>query len=80
MKLIFFLALGLFSSVSMANVESLKVSGKVVSFDGKIVVIEIAGEKFNFDRKKLGKEFASLKQGDPVELEVDKKSLTKSEK
>lgn len=78
MKIIFILAVLILGSVGRAGVDTITVSGKVVSFDGKIVVMEIAGENFKFDRKKLGKEFASLKQGDAVEMRIDKKNLVKS--
>jgi hypothetical protein len=63
-----------FATTTFASLGSFNVKGKVERFDGKTVVIEIAGEQYQFDRKKLGKQFTSLKKGDVVEIAVDKKA------
>lgn len=57
---------------SFASVDSLIIKGRIISFDQKIVTIEIAGESYKFKREKLGKDFNSLKKGETVEISVDK--------
>ncbi len=66
-----------FATTSFASVNSLNIKGKIVSFDQKIVTIEIAGESYKFNREKLGKDFTSLKTGDAVEISIDKESAKK---
>lgn len=54
-----------------AAIGTVNIKGKITSFDEKSVTIEIAGENYKFDRKKLGKRFSSLKSNETVEITVD---------
>ena len=61
----------LVAGTANAAVGTVNIKGKITSFDEKSVTIEIAGENYKFDRKKLGKSFSSLKSNETVEISVD---------
>ncbi|MBL7545208.1 MAG: hypothetical protein JNL11_15425 [Bdellovibrionaceae bacterium] len=68
-KLIVGLSL-LYSLVSFAGVDFINYPGKVVKLDQKTVTLEIMGTNYKFIREKLGKEFATLKKGETVYIQV----------
>ncbi len=71
----FFVALMFSGAVpAEAAVHTANLKGRIVSFDQKIVTIELAGQNYKFDRTKLGAEFASIRKGDVVELSLENKS------
>lgn len=61
----------LFSGVSFAGIDTVNHLGKIVRVDQKTMTIEIMGSNYKFYRAKLGKEFASLKKGDSIYIQVD---------
>lgn len=60
-----------------AAVQTLYVQAKIYSFDLNTVTIEVVGEKYKLDRKKLGPAFRNLKAGDSFDIEINQKFLNK---
>lgn len=75
MKKVVFIICFVFGSTSIASIENLLVKGRIISFDFKVVTIEIAGENYKFNREKLGKALTALKRGEAIEISIDRKIL-----